>query len=146
MDFVLATAGAERGVEASLERLTTASLRAPETGVPLPVRCTSHKSLSANETKWLTMSSIVTTPDVLGGEPRIEGTRVGVLSVTELVVGGEYSPADVADQFDLSLGEVHAALAYYYDHPEEMRELRREREEVEARLAEEALQPPKPAR
>ena len=89
------------------------------------------------------MTSIVTTPDVLGGEPRIEGTRVGVLSVTELVVGGEYSPADVADQFDLSLGEVHAALAYYYDHPEEMRELRREREEVEARLAEEALQPTK---
>ena len=91
------------------------------------------------------MTAIVTTPDVLGGEPRIEGTRVGVLSVKELVVGGGYSPADVADQFDLSLGEVHAALAYYYDHPEEMRELRREREAVEARRAEDALQPPKPA-
>jgi uncharacterized protein (DUF433 family) len=91
------------------------------------------------------MTSIVATPDVLGGEPRIEGTRIGVLSIKKLVVGGGYAPADVADQFHLSLGEVHAALAYYYDHPEEMRELRHEREEVEAKLAGDALQPPKPA-
>ena len=57
------------------------------------------------------MPDIVRTDDVLGGEPRIEGTRVGVLDVYELVVGGE-TPVEVADQLDSSLAEVHTALAY----------------------------------
>ena len=51
------------------------------------------------------MPDIVRTDDVLGGEPRIEGTRVGVLDVYELVVGGE-TPVEVADQLDSSLPEV----------------------------------------
>lgn len=92
------------------------------------------------------MTDIVQTDDTLGGEPRIEGTRVGVLDVYELVVEGGYSPADVADQLDSSLGEVYTALAYYYDHPGEMRALREERDETRARLAEETLQPPEPVR
>lgn len=92
------------------------------------------------------MVGIVRTADVLGGEPRIEGTRVGVLDVYELVVDGGYTPADVADQLDRSLAEVYTALAYYHEFPEEMRRLRREREETKARLADDALQPPEPAR
>jgi uncharacterized protein (DUF433 family) len=91
------------------------------------------------------MADIVRTNDVLGGEPRIEGTRVGVLDVYELVVDGGYSPEDIADQLDRSLGEIYTALAYYHEHPEEMRELRQEREETERRLAEEALRPPERA-
>ena len=91
------------------------------------------------------MASIVRTDDVLGGEPRIEGTRVGVLDVYELAIESGYSIADVADQFDRSLAEVYAALAYYYERPEEMRALRRERSALEARLAEQALEPPESA-
>lgn len=86
------------------------------------------------------MTSIEQTDDVLGGEPRIEGTRVGVLDVYELVAAG-YPPVDVADQLDCTLGEVYTALAYYHDHPQEMRTLRRERSETEDRLAEVALSP-----
>ncbi|MEF8886093.1 MAG: DUF433 domain-containing protein, partial [Haloarculaceae archaeon] len=59
------------------------------------------------------MADIVRTDGVLGGDPRLDGTRVGVLHVYELVVAGDHSPADVADQFALSLGEVYPALAYY---------------------------------
>lgn len=90
------------------------------------------------------MSKIVRTDDVLGGEPRIDGTRVGVLDIYELVIDGGYSPEDVADQLDRTLAEIYAALAYYYDHPETMRQLRREREETRSTLAEQALQPPEP--
>lgn len=85
---------------------------------------------------------VVQTDDVLGGEPRLEGTRVGVLDIYELVVDGGYSPADVADQLDCSLSEIYTALAYYYEYPDEMRALRQERDEMEERLAEEALRPP----
>lgn len=87
------------------------------------------------------MSRIVSTADVLGGEPRIADRRIGVLDVYELVAAGR-SPVDVADQLDVTLAEVHAALAYYYEHPAEMRTLRREREETKRTLASEALAPP----
>lgn len=92
------------------------------------------------------MTTIVRTDDVLGGEPRIEGTRVGVLDVYELVVDGGCSPADVADQLDRSLAEVYTALAYYHEHPAEMRQLRADRDETETALAGDALQPPEPVR
>lgn len=66
------------------------------------------------------MTAIVRTEDVLGGEPRIEGTRIGVLDVSALVVDGGYAPADVADHLDCSLAEIYRALAYYHEQPEEM--------------------------
>jgi len=91
------------------------------------------------------MTTIVQSDNVLGGEPRLDGTRVGVLDIYELVVDGGSSPADVADQLDRSLGEVYAALAYYHEQPEEMRQLRRDRNERQAELAKTALQPPEPA-
>ncbi|MFB6189186.1 MAG: DUF433 domain-containing protein [Halapricum sp.] len=92
------------------------------------------------------MAEIVHTDDVLDGDPRIEGTRVGVLHVYELVVGGAHSVADVADQLDLSLGEVYSALAYYHEHPDEMREIRHAHEGAEVLLADRAVSPPEPAK
>ncbi|MFB6140484.1 MAG: DUF433 domain-containing protein [Halosimplex sp.] len=53
--------------------------------------------------------------DVLGGEPRIEGTRVGVRHVAARVVDQGRSPAYTADQVDLALTQVYEALSYYYD-------------------------------
>ena len=91
------------------------------------------------------MVGIERTYDVLGGEPRIAGTRVGVLDIYELVAGVGHSPEDIADQIDLSLAEIYAALAHYHEHAAEMRELRRERDEMESRLVKEALSPPEPA-
>lgn len=88
------------------------------------------------------MAKIVRTDAILGGEPRIEGTRIGVLHVYELVVEGDHEPAVVADQLDLSLGEVYSALAYYHEHPEEMRDVRKQNAEAEKQLARTALKPP----
>lgn len=92
------------------------------------------------------MTSIVRSDDILGGEPRIADTRIGVLDVYQLVVDGGSTPAAVADQLDCSLGEIYTALAYYHEHPEEMRQLRREQDRTTAQLAEDALQPPEPIR
>lgn len=92
------------------------------------------------------MAKIVRTENVLGGDPRIEGTRIGVLHVYELVARGEHPPVDVADQLDLSLGEVYSALAYYHEHPDEMRSVRAEQKTAERTLRERSLSPSKPAK
>lgn len=85
--------------------------------------------------------SITRDEDVLGGEPRIEGTRVGVRHVATRVVDGDQSPAGVADQFDIALSDVYEALSYYYDHVDEMREFRRANEEAFERVRESSLKP-----
>jgi uncharacterized protein (DUF433 family) len=92
------------------------------------------------------MAEIVRTEGVLGGVPRIEGTRIGVLHVYELVAQGKHPPVDVADQLDISLAEVYSALAYYHEHPDEMREVRAANEAAETTLREESLSPPEPAK
>lgn len=79
--------------------------------------------------------------DVLGGEPRIDETRVGVRHVAARVIDGGQSPAYVADQLDLSLAEVYESLSYYYDHVEEMRDLERENEDAFERVRESSLKP-----
>lgn len=88
------------------------------------------------------MARVERSDNVLGGEPRLAGTRIGVFDIHALVTGGAYPPDDVADELDLSLAQVYAALAYYYDHPSEMRELRQDRANVESRLADLAIKPP----
>ncbi|MFB6094745.1 MAG: DUF433 domain-containing protein [Halanaeroarchaeum sp.] len=79
--------------------------------------------------------------DVLGGEPRIDETRVGVRHVAARVIDSGQSPAYVADQLELSLAEVYEALSYYYDHVEEMRDLERENEDAFERVRESSLKP-----
>lgn len=80
------------------------------------------------------MTEIVRTEDVLGGEPHIEGRRISVLQVADMIREGDHSAEYVADQFDLSLAEVYTALAYYYEHPEEMDAIRERHRELEREL------------
>ncbi len=80
------------------------------------------------------MPEIVETGDVLGGKPRIEGRRISVFQVGEMYVEAGDAPEEIADQLDLSLAEVHAALAYYYEHPDEMEATRAAREDLVERL------------
>lgn len=89
--------------------------------------------------------TIVRTEGVFGGEPRLEGRRISVLQVAERIVTHGQEPEHVADQLGISMGEVHHALAYYYDHPDEMNEVRDRHEELEAELEEVATPPPETA-
>ncbi len=85
--------------------------------------------------------TIVRDPDILGGEPRIEGSRVGVRHIGARVIDSGQSPAHVADQLDLSISSVYEALAYYYEHLEEIRQFQRENETAFERVRESALPP-----
>lgn len=73
------------------------------------------------------MERIVTTPDVLDGEPRIDGRRIGVRLIHALVERKELMPWTVADRYDLDVADVYLALAYYDEHPSEMASLGRKR-------------------
>jgi len=88
--------------------------------------------------------AIVRDEGVLGGEPRIEGTRVGVRHVAGRVIDAGQSPASVADQLDVSLGAVYEALAYYYDNIEEIRSFERANARARDRVHDAGLQPKDP--
>ena len=88
---------------------------------------------------------IAASEGVLGGEPRLEGRRISVFQIAERILTHDQSPEYVADKLDISLAEVHEARAYYYEHVEEMNEIREQRREVEAEL-EEVATPPKRAK
>lgn len=84
---------------------------------------------------------IVATEDVLGGKPRLEGRRISVLQVAELVLDHGEDPATVSDQLDISLAEVHEALAYYYDNLDEMETYRQRRDDLVEKLRTESEAP-----
>jgi uncharacterized protein (DUF433 family) len=79
--------------------------------------------------------------DVLGGEPRIDGTRIGVRHVAARVIDGGRSPASVADQLDTSLAAIYEALSYYYTHVEELREIEGDNERAFESVRERSLKP-----
>lgn len=84
---------------------------------------------------------IVRDDDVLGGEPRIEGTRVGVRHVAARIVDSGQSPAYVTDQLDLSMSDVYAALSYYYDNIDEIQEIEAANHDALDRAADSTLKP-----
>ncbi|QLD88831.1 DUF433 domain-containing protein [Natronomonas salina] len=79
--------------------------------------------------------------DVIGGEPRLARTRIGVRHVATRVIDSGQSPAYVADQLDISLSSVYEALSYYYDNVDEMRSFERENEDAFERVRESSLKP-----
>ena len=75
------------------------------------------------------------TPGVCGGKPRIAGHRI---RVQDIVVEYEYwgkCPEEIVYHYPtITLADVHAALAYYYDNIEEIRQYIRDAEMLEAEL------------
>jgi uncharacterized protein (DUF433 family) len=70
------------------------------------------------------------TPDVRGGKPRIAGHRI---TVSDIAIWHErmgQSADEIANGYNLSLSEVYAALAYYFDHREEIDNSIRESQEL----------------
>jgi uncharacterized protein (DUF433 family) len=67
---------------------------------------------------------IVKTPGVRAGKARIDGTRICVVDIAMAYQGGQ-KPEEIQNYFSsrpLTLAEVMSALAYHYDHPEELDE------------------------
>lgn len=63
---------------------------------------------------------IEVTPGVRSGKPRIAGTRICVSDVVLWTEQGRSPYEIVADFPHLTLADVYAALAYYYDHQAEI--------------------------
>lgn len=81
------------------------------------------------------VTHIVQDPSVLGGKPHIEGHRIAVHHIAWWSQQGG-SVDELARDYGLTLGEVHAALVYYYDHRAEIdAELTQELAEHTARAA-----------
>ncbi|MEX0719329.1 MAG: DUF433 domain-containing protein [Balneolaceae bacterium] len=63
---------------------------------------------------------IETSENIAGGKPRIKGHRI---TVQNIVVWHEMlalSADEIATEYELSLADVYAALAYYHDHREQV--------------------------
>jgi uncharacterized protein (DUF433 family) len=60
-------------------------------------------------------------PKVCGGKACLDDTRIRVMDIVELARQGK-KPEEMLHVFavPLTLAQVHAALAYYYDHQEEI--------------------------
>jgi uncharacterized protein (DUF433 family) len=58
---------------------------------------------------------IVRTPGIVGGRPRIDGTRIPVATIAQDIAHG-YSPEHIVAEFyeHLNLMQVYAAMAFYY--------------------------------
>lgn len=68
----------------------------------------------------LAIAHIVSTPGVCGGLPRIEGTRIRVADIATYAILHQWSVDKIADELELTPGQIHAALSYYYDHKDEI--------------------------
>lgn len=62
---------------------------------------------------------IVCTPGFYGGKPCIDDHKIAVHDIAAYTHQG-LSPEDLAEDLHLTLGQVHAALSYYYDHNEQI--------------------------
>jgi uncharacterized protein (DUF433 family) len=65
-------------------------------------------------------SHIEITPGVAGGKPRIAGHRITVQNVVIWHERMGMSADEIATEYGITLSDVHAALAYYFDHREEI--------------------------
>ena len=72
---------------------------------------------------------IESTAETCSGHPRISGTRIRVSNIVFWVEQGQSPEEIVANYPQLSLADVHSALAYYFDNREEIDELIQEDEQ-----------------
>lgn len=61
------------------------------------------------------------TPDICGGAPVIAGSRIRVSHIAYRYERERQTPDEIVQAYPhLTLAQVHAALAYYYSHREEV--------------------------
>lgn len=63
---------------------------------------------------------IATNPQVRSGRPYLVGTTLEVAVIAIARTVHSQSAEQIAEDYAISLGQVHAALAYYYEHQAEM--------------------------
>lgn len=80
-----------------------------------------------------TITTIVSAPALHDGQPVVAGTAIRVLDLVAGYLYRGHSPETLAGDYQLPLGDVLAALAYYYQNKAEMdAHLRADAERAEA--------------
>jgi uncharacterized protein (DUF433 family) len=93
--------------------------------LPKPGKRRARKETGIMDMTVHAIETIVSNPKVRGGQPIIAGTTLRVLDVAAHHIYRHYTPEELARQLGITLAQVHAALAYYYEH----------KDEIDARLA-----------
>jgi len=70
----------------------------------------------------ISINLISTNPAVRSGRPCIAGTTIEVSAIAITTTVHMQTPDEIASDYRLTLAQVHAALAYYYEHKTEMDE------------------------
>jgi uncharacterized protein (DUF433 family) len=63
---------------------------------------------------------VVKSADTLGGEPRVDGTRIPVRQIAAMFGAGTTIEEIVRDFPPLTPAQIHDAISYALDHPQEM--------------------------
>jgi uncharacterized protein (DUF433 family) len=63
---------------------------------------------------------ITMTPGVRSGKPRLIGRRITVADIALWYLGQSRSVDEIVQDYGVTHAQVHAALAYYYDHRSEI--------------------------
>src|SRR5262249_16397969 len=78
---------------------------------------------------------ITKTPDVCGGKACVAGTRVRVMDIVVWYEHLGWNADEIVSQIPaVTLSDVHAALAYYFDNREEIEEDIRRNDEIAEKL------------
>jgi uncharacterized protein (DUF433 family) len=64
----------------------------------------------------LPIESVVSDPEIRGGQPLIAGTTLRVSDLAAYHTLAGLTPDQLSAQFDLDLAQIYAALSYYYRH------------------------------
>ena len=59
-------------------------------------------------------------PDIVNGKPHIAGHRITVQNIVMWHEWAGRSADEIADEYGLTLADIYAALAYYYDNQNEI--------------------------
>lgn len=70
----------------------------------------------------VTETYIIRSPELCGGEPCIAGRRIKVRHVYVWYDLMGMSADEIASRYDLTLAQVHGALAYAYEHLDDIRQ------------------------
>jgi len=81
------------------------------------------------------IDTIVSDPDIREGHPVISGSRVRVVDLIASHLYRKLSADELATNFNLTLAQVYAALAYYYQHKSDLDDvMRSETQQAESYL------------
>lgn len=84
----------------------------------------------------LSINLIASNPHIRSGRPYLVGTTITVADIAITKIYHMLDVDGIADHYDLSLQQVHAALAYYYEHKIEIDQSIQERRKLAEEMKE----------